>query len=126
MTLLETKKMSFGTNGTLTSDPKKDYVVVRIEGKSTKVDKKELWLTIFMIAEPEQQEKLLTVKKTEMTIVPMVHNVKLTKDMKAGEILVVKCRTNLPSSVIEQIEKDAVEGAKLSTGREPIPFPTGI
>lgn len=78
-------------------------IKVEIAGKQVEMTKLELWQFVFSICDDDLREELLPVRKTEMMEYERLHSVELSKDMKQGEILQVKCRTNIPKMVVDAI-----------------------
>lgn len=85
-------------------NPKTDIVKVKLGDKKTKISRQELWSFVFTITGPEQQEKMLPVRKAEMMKFKKVHEVEIMKDMKAGERLKFSCLIDVPTRVIEGMQ----------------------
>lgn len=78
-----------------------EIVKIGIDGKEAIVPIKDLYNFIFLIASAEQQEKLMPVKQTTVRKIIKRHIVKVTKDIKKGDTLRVRCETNVPVEIWE-------------------------
>lgn len=50
---------------------------------------------------PQQQDNLIPVTQTVVNKIIKRHTIKVTKDIKKGEFLNVRCETNVPVEVVE-------------------------
>ena len=92
-------------------------------GKETKSFKKiDLFALIFAIMGPDEQEKMLPVRQTEVVTYRRVHNVKLKKAMPAGAIVKVSCEMNVEKTVAEGLKGmiDQQKAKQLNSGNIPI------
>ncbi len=80
----------------------------------------ELFAFMFTLATPEQQAKMVPVREELGNQYMKQINVKLTKDLKAGEFLVV----NVPINVPQVIEDAILEKKKLLDGGVETPYLT--
>lgn len=102
MSVLEKQTFQLGEDILIDVMPKSEFVNFRVGSeKGIMVKKVDLWALVFTIADPETQEKLLPVRQTEMVTYKRVHHVKLTKDVRAGHMLNVRCEINVPETVNE-------------------------
>lgn len=79
----------------------KDKVRIGIEGSQAVVAIKDLYDFVFLIADAIQQERLMPVKTTTVRKIIKRHIVEVTKDIKKGQKLNVRCETNVPVETIE-------------------------
>lgn len=86
---------------TFTVNPKSDVIHVKVGSQRATISRNELWGFVFAITGPEQQDKMLPVRKEEMMKFKKVHTVQLKNDMKAGESLQFSCVIDVPLRVIE-------------------------
>lgn len=87
---------------------------VRINlGKSRAIIKKsDLFQILFMVSNEQQQEAMIPIKKEAVRPYKKQHMVKLQKDMKAGEELVVNCTVHVPLLVEEALKKEFIAEGK--------------
>lgn len=103
MAVLEKQTLQVGESGILIDcDPKSEWVNVRLgDAKGVVVKKVDLWAVVFTIADAKMQEQLMPVRQTEVVTYKRVHHVKITKGIKPGEMLNVKCEINVPQTIEE-------------------------
>lgn len=78
-------------------------VLIR-SGKATyEMKKTDLWLLLFTIADPDTQDKLMPVRKTQIMKFERVHTVQASKPIKKGELLTVKCVVDVDKIVRDSI-----------------------
>lgn len=88
-------------------DPElKDYVRLLFNGEEAYIKKSDLFSFMFVLATPEQQDELIPVSRREVRPYERQHRVKLTKDMKEGEELVVNCMIHVPTIIDEAIRNE--------------------
>lgn len=85
------------------NEEQKDCVKITINDASVVVKYTELFSLMFMLASKEQQAKMIPVKQELGTQYMKQIHVKLKKDMKEGEEMVVNVPINVPQIVEEQI-----------------------
>lgn len=78
-------------------DPESPY----LDLNGIKLTKRELWEFVFSICDPKMRDELMPVRQTEMTTLTKVHTVQLKRDMRKGEIMKVRCHTNVPTLITE-------------------------
>lgn len=98
--------------GDLTITPLKD-MRVRLEmgGKTCETDYKDLWGAVFMLGDKKYQEAMIPVQKKEMMVFSRKHQIRVTKDVKAGETVNVWCEVNVPQTIVAAIAEE--NGAKV-------------
>ena len=107
MSILEHSMLQLtGRDGTAEFNVKPNADTFKLTmGKETKEFKKiDLWSMVFAIMGPDEQEKMLPVRQTEVVTYKRIHNVKLKKAMPAGAILKVQCEINVPQTVTEGLK----------------------
>ena len=92
-----------GDSGVIVEVPEGDDVNVRVGKERFPMKKTELWLLLWAIADPETQEKLLPVRKTNIMKFERVHQIQATKAIKKGELLTVKCVVDVEKTVRDAI-----------------------
>jgi hypothetical protein len=97
------------------SDEHKDCVKITIAGYSSIVKYTDLFSFMFSIATKEQQAKMMPVREELGHQYMKQIQVKLKKDMKEGEMMVV----NVPINVPQIIEDSILSAKELST---PTPY----
>lgn len=85
-------------------DPSHDHVYFRIGKHRVRVSLHDLYSFTFLVADEETQEKLMPVRQTQVMHTTKVHAVALKKDMKKGEIMKVRCHTDIPMTVVEGLK----------------------
>lgn len=106
MSLLEKKTLEIeGNGGSLLFDvvPGDEYIRVTLGKEVTMIKQMDLWAMVFAISGPEEQEKMMPVRKTELTTFTRVHRVQVKKGIGPGGYMNVKCRINVPTTVVEGI-----------------------
>ncbi len=106
-----TKKQDFDMDGVVfTCDPRTKWVTVKIGAKKGRVKKNDLWMMVFMISKEKQQDDMIPEEDIEMMQFVRQHQVKATKDIKAGEMITVNCNVNVPMTVVESLlKKEGIE-----------------
>jgi len=100
---------------------RKDLIKVTLANKISVIKKDDLWNFVFTIVQTSQQQRMIPVVKTEMIRYQKQHEIRLQKDMKAGEIVVAHCAVNVEEEIDKAFRRE-IEEKKLST---PIPYLTG-
>ncbi len=86
--------------------PKSKWVNVKIGKEKGRLQQKDLWMMVFMITkDKKQQDDMVTEQDREMMQFVRQHQVKATKDIKAGEMITVNCNVNVPQVVVDSILK---------------------
>ena len=62
---------------------------------------KDLYGLIFVLVNPEQQQEMMPVRKTEIRYYERQHRVKVKRDIKRGEEVIVNCKISVPLVVEE-------------------------
>jgi hypothetical protein len=106
--LLEKKTIELGRgkDGTvlIDIDPTSDFVIFRVGNSGgIPVKKVDLWSACFIMADEKTQADLIPVRETEMVTYRRIHNVKLKKGLREGEILRVACEINVPEVIHENL-----------------------
>lgn len=86
----------------------KEYVKIRLGKEMIKVNIQHMFSFLLMMANPEQMDALTpaTEKTLQVKSLTRQHKVKLMKDMKAGEEVVVTCTVDIPLLVEEGIREE--------------------
>ena len=124
MTILEKSSMQLdGPDGNLEFEVDPDVEMFRVKvGKEWKRFKKsDLWSMIFVISDPDQQDKMIPVRRSELVTYTRIHRIKLKKDMKQGQEVKCKCEINVEKSVVEGLRGLVEQNAnKFDRGGIPI------
>lgn len=80
-----------------------DAIRVKVGDKTGIISKQDIYPVIFVIADPENQSKLMPVQKTEIRKYIKQHRVKLLKNMKKGEEMVVNCEVDVPLTIEQNL-----------------------
>ena len=89
---------------------KGEFLTVSIGDKTKKIKKTDLWMLVFMMSKGKTQDDLIPVWEKEMMQFTRQHQIKVTRDVKAGEYMKFHCDVNVPKIVVASILKD--EGAE--------------
>lgn len=92
-----------------------DKVRITIDGKQAVIRMKDLVGFVLLAADPQQQDAMMPVRKTELTTFVRQFRVKATKPIKPGEYLVFNANINVPTTVVEGLS-GVVENAKINVG----------
>ena len=79
----------------------KDTIKVTMGSEEAIIKIKDLYGFMFVIANAEQQEQLMPVQQTTIRKIVKRHVVKVTKDIRKGDMLNVRCETNVPVEMWE-------------------------
>ena len=79
----------------------KDTIRVTMGSEEAIIKIKDLYGFMFVIANAEQQEQLMPVQQTTVRKIVKRHVVKVTKDIRKGDMLNVRCETNVPVEIWE-------------------------
>jgi len=90
----------------------KDCIKFTIGKSEAIIPRAELFQLLFTVSNAEQQAEMMTVKKEEVRPHARKHMVKLTKDMKAGEIMNVHCEVNIPLILEESFKQEFIKEGK--------------
>lgn len=83
-----------------------DYIKLDFDGKIAYIKKSDMFMFMFVLGTPEQQEQMIPVRRDEMKPYERQHRIKLTRDMKEGEELVANCKIHVPSIIDEAIRNE--------------------
>lgn len=92
-----------------------EYIKLLFDGKEAYIKRSDLFAMMFVLATPEQQEDMIPVTRKEMKPYERQHRVKVTKDLKEGDELVVNCIVHVPSIIDESIRAE-ISGQKKEEG----------
>ena len=81
-----------------------DCIKVTVNGIESIIKYSDLFAFMFVLGNKEQQAKMTPVLEEKGHEYMRQHVVKLNKDMKAGEEMVVNCRIRVPDVIAEQIK----------------------
>jgi hypothetical protein len=87
-------------------DPKPDqplYVKIMVKGKETSIPFKDLYSFVFFTATEDQQAELMPVKQTLVKKIIKRHIVAAKRDIKKGEMINIRCETDVPVEIWEGI-----------------------
>ena len=113
MALLEKKTVELTDGVLMDVDPTSEFVQLRMGDEKKMIRKSDLYSLCYIIADAENQDKLTAVRQTEVEHFTRLHQVKLKKNMRAGEVIRVRCHISVPVAVVEGL-KHIVEKPKRS------------
>lgn len=97
----------------------KECVKVEINGSEAIIPIKDFYGFVFVIANEEQQERMLPVRQTTVRKITKLHKIQAQKNIKKGEFVVARCETNVPVEIFEGLK--GMMGKKIhTTGGIPI------
>lgn len=110
-----------GPDGTLefNVDPDQSMIKIGNGAKAQRFKKVDLWALVFAMSGPEEQDKMMPVRQTELVTYRRIHNIKVKRNLKAGDTITCKCEINVPQTVVEGL-KGMVEQQKKTAGGFPI------
>lgn len=94
----------------------KDCVKISLDGAYRIVKYSDLFAFMFSLATKEQQAKMIPVREELGNQYMKQIQVKLTKDLKAGEFMVVNVPINVPQVIEDAILAEKAENKELSPG----------
>lgn len=98
----------------------KDCVKISVGSEDLIVGMKDLYEFVFWAADPENQAKLIPVTQTKVRTIQKIHQVKVTKDIKQGEFLKVRCETNVPVEIFDGLAGLMDRRTVIKTGGMPV------
>lgn len=103
---LKTKQNFEFDNITFKYDPKTKWVNVKISKEKGRIKQNDLWMMTFMISKERQQDDMMPDKDRDMMQFVRQHQIRATKDIKAGEMITVNCNVNVPMVVVDSLLKE--------------------
>lgn len=91
---------------------RKDLIKVTLANKVSTIRKDDLWNFVFSIVQTSQQQRMIPVKKEDFTVYNRQHHVKVEKDLKAGDEVIVNCKLDVTQRVEEHLRKEFEEKNK--------------
>lgn len=114
--ILEKKTIQLADGILMHVDPSSEYVMLEVDGQKDRLIKKvDLWGACFLIADAKTQDKLMPVRQTELTTVVKIHQVKLKKNMREGDLMSVRCETSIPTLIEENLAGNLVKRRERGT-----------
>ena len=80
---------------------KPEVIRVTLGDKEAIIDRNKLWQFVYMIVTPDMAEQIVPTKQEEREVFSKQHYVKVTKDLKIGDEVVVNCRTDVRKEVAD-------------------------
>lgn len=120
MALLDRNIMKIG-NMLFDVDPDSEHINVSMEndhGKEvakTRIKRMDLWSMVYAMSGPNEQDMMTPVRQSEVVTYRRIHNIKITKPVKVGDIIKCKCEINVEKTVVEGL-KGMVEQQKTVSG----------
>ena len=82
----------------------KECVRVKMGSEEAIIPLQDIYAFMLIAGTPEQQDNLLPVKQTLVNKIVKRHVVQAKKDIKKGEMINVRCETNVPVEVVEGLK----------------------
>ena len=82
-----------------------DVVKITLDGNEALIPIKDLYAFTFAIANEEQQADMMPVTQTTVKKLVKFHKVKVTKELKPGEFVAVRCEVNVPVEIYNGMRK---------------------
>ena len=111
MTLIDRSVLQIG-EAQFDVRPESEWIELKLGKTTTKFKKNDLWAMTFAIMGPEEQAKMMPVRRTETVHFEKLHKVKLLKDMRKGDTMVVKCRSIVEKTVVDGLRGMIKEEAR--------------
>lgn len=86
--------------------PKDSRIIFQIDGKKSIVPLNDFYSFCLSIFTPEQLEKIIIDTMMEVTEYNKQHKVVVSKDLKAGEEVIVNCKVLVPEIIKQKILND--------------------
>lgn len=96
---------------TITPEARSRYLTIEIGGKSTRIHYKELWGAMFVLGDGAYREAMIPAKAEERMLFSRQLRVRASKDIKAGEEIVVWTEIDVSKVVVSAIAER--NGAKV-------------
>ena len=112
-----------GPEGTMEFDvdPAQDMIRISV-GKVTKSFKKiDLWALVYAISGPNEQDKMMPVRRSEVLTYRRIQRIKLKNAMPAGGIVTCRCEVNVEQTIVEGL-KGMVEQQASKVGPGGVPM----
>jgi hypothetical protein len=91
-------------------DPEqKNLLKISIGSKIALIELQKLWEFVYTIVTPELAEQIIPMKREEREVFTKQHIVKVQKDLKVGDELVVNCHTDVRKEVADAMRRDLLE-----------------
>lgn len=102
---MKQKDFKFGT-ANFKYDHKTEWVHLNLGKQKTRIKKTDLWMMVFMMTkDKKQKDDLISEQDREMMQFVRQHQVRATKDIKEGELMIFNCKVNVPLIVVDSIVK---------------------
>lgn len=82
----------------------KECVRVKIGSEDAIIPLKDIYEFMLVAGTPDQQDNLLPIKQTLVKKIIKRHVVAVKKDMKKGELMNVRCETDVPVEIVEGLK----------------------
>lgn len=99
---------------------KKDCVKLTMGDKEALIPISELYTLVWSVASEKERDNLIPVRQEKVRIIVKTHKVKVTKDIRKGEFLNVRCETNVPVEIYEGLKGIMPQAEKKKTFNIPI------
>lgn len=84
-------------------------VKISMEGNKAIIDIQKLWEFVYTVVTPDLADKIVPVRTEEREVFSKQHYVKVQKDLKVGDTLVVNCQTDVRKEVADAMRRDLQE-----------------
>lgn len=78
-------------------------LTITIGKEKRSIKKTDLWMLVFMNSKGKAQDDLIPVWEKEMLQFTRQHQIRATRDIKAGEMIKYHCDVNVPKIVVESL-----------------------
>ncbi|MES2216638.1 MAG: hypothetical protein V4481_05085 [Patescibacteria group bacterium] len=93
-------------------DPAREVFVLKMGKESKKFNRIDLWALVYAISGPEQQDKMMPVRRSEVLTYRRIHKIRLKKAMPEGGIITCRCEINVEKVVVEGLNGMIEQQAK--------------
>lgn len=105
---------------TITPEARSRYITLEMGGKKSRIHYKELWGAMFVLGDGKYREAMMPVKKEERMVFSRKLEIAATKDIKAGEKVVIWAEFDVAKSVVAAIaEKNGAKVIEFVDSPEP-------
>lgn len=81
-------------------------VKFKLDDKEEEVELKDLYALLMLFGDDHMQDKLISVKETEMVLIERMLHVRPKKDIKAGELMTFPYRYSITKEGYEELVKN--------------------
>jgi hypothetical protein len=109
MTIQEKSTLQIGDKLFINVLPGSEWVEIEMGKEKMRVKISEIWAVTFALCGPEQQEKMMPVRQTEMMTYEKIYKVRATKDIRKGEVIKFRAKIDVPLTITESLRGGLID-----------------